>query len=728
MTVLTAETIESLRHQPLPDTLAHRWSVRRPLLTAGLSVAAATALGLWLPTVWVWVLAGALMAGLLIPPLRRQAAVIIILAAAVTLVNCGCYRYTRQQPAIAANGRQDTLTGQVVSLPATGRMFTVEVTDSTVLPTGTRVALYSPETAPCVGDLVTADVELSVPYFTSSRRVEGVFLYAFPVNTDEDHVVISDGDVSALIRLTDALRSRLKETLNRGVGGEERAMLAALCLGEKAAVSAETRAAFNGSGLAHLLVVSGLHLSLLTLALHGGLRQIGLGYRLSAAVTLLVLPLFVLLVGGGPSVLRAAIMCGVWLCGLMLERRADALNSLGLALAILLIGNPYYLFSAGFQLSFAATAGVVCIAPRLCRHLPRYDPDAGWLSEMWRQIRNFIHTASAVCVGATLFTLPIACYYYGGFSLTFIPANLLAVTPAGWALVLGWLGMLCCLTPLTAWLGQPLLTAAGYLARYLRFVAGLCSPEGSFLHLPRLWGWLLITALCLLIICYVRYPIHRLRFAATVMAFVLLAVGVATPVTHRLTEMTVTRTSTGAVLTIHQRGRMAVVSTDSSGLLTASGETTPPTAVFIGKGDPNHAARAYDVLLGGARVYTADPLWTLGCPEQPAPMAVGDTVTLWDGAQITVYDGELYRVEVGAETVWLCGDAAVMPPTNEGVAVVAGIPKAPTAGYTVVTTSTARLRRHQPHFADNTLVLTETNESVIFIAPTGGEWSVWPWQ
>ena len=109
-------------------------------------------------------------------------------------------------------------------------------------------------------------------------------------------------------------------------------------------------------------------------------------------------------------------------------------------------------------------------------------------------------------------------------------------------------------------------------------------------------------------------------------------------------------------------------------------------------------------------------------------MVVGDTVTLWDGAQITVCEGDLYRVEVGTETVWLCGDAAVMPPANEGVTVVAGIPKVPTAGYTVVTTSTARLRRYQPHLAGNTLVLTETNESVIFIAPTGGEWSVWPWQ
>lgn len=712
----------------LPDTFLHNWSVRRPLLVAGLSACAATAAGLCLPALWAWLVAGALVLCLLIPPLRRPRMVILLLTAALCLVNCGCYRYARVDPVVALNGQEDTLVGHVLDLPDTGRMFTVEVTESTVLPIGTRVAMYSPETSPAVGDYMSSEVELSVPNFTASHRADGVFIYAFPKNTDEDHVIISHGKAKPLTRLSIALRRRLNRALSCGVNGEERAIIAALCLGEKAAVSAETNAAFRGSGLSHLLVVSGLHVTLLAVAIRGILQRLWVGYRLSAAITLATLPLFVMLVGATPSVLRATIMCGMWLCGLMLRRRADGLNSLGLAATVLVLINPYFLLSVSFQLSFAATAGVLCIAPRLCRDLPRYDPDSGWLREVWRQIRNFIHSGSGVCVGATLFTLPIACYYFGGFSLTFLPANLLAVTPAGWILVLGWLGMLCCLTPLTAWLGKPILILTGYLARYLKFVAGLCSPEGSFLSPPRLWGGILVTALCVVMVYVIRHPVNRKQFVATVTALVVLTVGTSIPITRQLTEMTVTRTSTGAVLTIRQRGHTAVIATDSGGLRIATNESTPPDAVFVGRGDPAHAARAVELADGGTALYTADrAFWTLGSNAPPAEVAEGDSITLWKGAQVTVCGG-WYRVDLGTTPVWLCSNPKTQPPESDGMVVYGGIPSYPVEGYGVIATSTGRLAQHQPDINGGTLVLTEKNESVIFIAPAGGKWSVRPWQ
>lgn len=713
----------------LPDTFLHNWSVRRPLLVAGLSACAATAAGLCLPALWAWLAAGVLVLCLLIPPLRRPRSVILLLTAALCLANCGCYRYARVDPVVALDGREDTLVGHVLDLPDTGRMFTVEVTESTLLPVGTRVAMYSPETSPDVGDYMSSEVELSVPNFASSHRAEGVFIYAFPKNTDEDHVLISRGRAKPLTRLSIALRRRLNHALSRGVSGEERAIIAALCLGEKAAVSDETNGAFRGSGLSHLLVVSGLHVTLLAVALRSILQRLWVGYRLSAAITLAVLPLFVLLVGATPSVLRATIMCGVWLCGLMLCRRADGLNSLGLAATVLLLINPYSLLSVSFQLSFAATAGVLCVAPRLCRDLPRYDPDSGWLREVWRQIRNFIHSAGGVCVGAMLFTLPIACYYFGGFSLTFLPANLLAVTPAGWTLMLGWLGMLCCLSPLTSWLGKPILILTGYLARYLKFVARLCSPQGSFLSLPRLWGGVLAVALCVVTVYVIRHPVDRKRFIATATALIVLTVGTAIPVTRQLTEMTVTRTSTGAVLTIRQRGHTAVVATDSGGLRIATNESAPPDAVFVGRGDPAHTARTVELADGGTMLYTADrAFWALGSNVPSTEVAAGDTVTLWEGAQITVCGDGWYRVKVGADPVWLCGNPQSQPPETDGIVVYGGIPAHPVEGYAVVTASTKRLAKYQPEFHGGSLVLTEKNESVIFIAPAGGKWSVRPWQ
>lgn len=712
----------------LPLSFIRSWTVRRPLLAVGSSVTVATAVALCLPTLFLPWLAAVVALLLLIPVFRRPLAAVALVSAALCLVTCFCYRHFRVDAVSAMDGRQDTVTGRVLSVPDSGRMFTVEITDSTLLPDGTRVAVYLTEVSPTVGDSVTALVELSKPTFhNASRQAQGVFLYAFPVSSEEEAIHI-DSSHSMLRRLPTEVSKRLNRTLNGLLPTEERNMIAALCLGEKSAVSDTTGDAFNGSGLSHLLVVSGLHLSLLSVAVWWVLRRMGCGYRLSAALTIPFVLAFTMLVGATPSVCRAAVMCIVWLVGLMIFRRADGLNSLGLAATILLLYNPYYLLSPGFQLSFAATAGVVTLTPPLCRNLVRFDPNAGWLAEAWRRVRNYIHSGSAVCIGAMLMTLPIACYYYNGFSLLSLPANLLAVPPAGWILVVGWLGMLCCLTPLLSWLGQPLLLAAGYLCRYLRLVAQLCSPRGSFLTLPRIWGGLLVTALCVIIVYVIRHPISRRRLIATLSVMVILMVSAGIPITQLTTEMRVARTSSGVVLTIRHRGRTAVLATDSNSV-TAADAGDDPTFIFVGEGDAAHTATLQEMSRRGAAVYTADDgVWAYGCATPPKALAKEESVPLWESATLTAFGDGWFRVDVGAETVWLCGNPEAPPPSAEGVIVYGGIPQQPTVGYAVVATSTAQLQRYQPLFSSGTLVLTESDESVIFTARQGGEWSVWPWQ
>ena len=161
----------------------------------------------------------------------------------------------------------------------------------------------------------------------------------------------------------------------------------------------------------------------------------------------------------------------------------------------------------------------------------------------------------------------------------------------------------------------------------------------------------------------------------------------------------------------------------------AGNEVVPPDAVFIGSGNQTHAARGAELTRDGTAIYTADDAyWMLGSKTLPTEVAAGDSVTLWDGAQITVCGDGWYRVDVGAAPVWLCGNPKSQPPAVDGMVVYGGIPFHPAEGYGVIATSTTLLARYQPKINGGALVLTEKKKPVIFIAPTGGEWSVRPWQ
>ena len=426
----------------------------RPLLTVGVVALAATALALCLSPWIAAILAAICLLLLLLSPLRRRWG--ILLAAAVFLLSAAAQRTVYEIPLQAYVGQNDTITARVVDTPRQGQTYTVEVLSARLLPKGTRLTLYClPESAPQLYDTVAADVALSRA--ADSHYGNRVFLHAFPVGDwDASAEVVADGEPSGLY----ALRLYFDRILRQALPAEEGDLLAALCLGQRDTLSPAIDDVFRYSGLSHLLVVSGLHLSMIAVALRSLLRRIGVGYRTAAACTIPLVWGFAGMVGNGSSVLRAAVMCTIWLIGFMVYRRHNGLNAWGLAAAALLLTDPYRLCQIGFQLSFAATAGVLCIAPRLCRY-PHGAPAENPLARLWESIRLYLRNGLAVCIGATLFALPFTVYHFHGLSLSAPIANLLAVVPAGWALTIGWLGLLCGAVPFLGLLSQPLLYVAG---------------------------------------------------------------------------------------------------------------------------------------------------------------------------------------------------------------------------------------------------------------------------
>ena len=227
------------------------------------------------------------------------------------------------------------------------------------------------------------------------------------------------------------LRRAIAARFVAAAGPERGGILAALVLGRAVVpLPADLREAFRASGLSHALAASGFHLTVLlgaVRALAGGLGS-GLRLLLGGAAMLL----FLLLAGPQPSVVRAVLMGGVAWLALEAGRRARPLVVLLLASLGMLALQPAWAGDVGFQLSVAATAGLVVSAQPLEDWLRPRLPALLWPA--WSA------PALAVPLAATLWTLPLQLAHFGVLPLYAVPANV-AAAPLLTPLTLGAMGL-----------------------------------------------------------------------------------------------------------------------------------------------------------------------------------------------------------------------------------------------------------------------------------------------
>lgn len=253
------------------------------------------------------------------------------------------------------------------------------------------------------------------------------------------------------------------------------ALLAGLVLGERSALPSETDEAFRRAGVYHVLAVSGSNVALVAASVFVTLALLGVPRRATALVAAAVLAGFALVVGGQASVLRATVMGLLILLGMLLERESRVGNALGLAALLLLAWRPADLWDPGFQLSFAATAGIVYAAPALQGALE---------ARRWPRV---IAVAVAVSLTAQGAVTPIMAAHFNQLSLVGVAANLAVVPLAGAATTLGLLAVL--VAALSEALGGLLFDALWVLLLLLRLaVWAAAAVPSAMVHLPAP-GW-----------------------------------------------------------------------------------------------------------------------------------------------------------------------------------------------------------------------------------------------
>jgi len=320
-----------------------------------------------------------------------------------------------------------TVQGRICETPEKSNFgqYRVYLDDATLdgKPVSGRLRLFADfAEKPAYGQVISANAEVtaSAEKYRLNDRYRKVFAVAF-AKGDAEILWQSPQDIyGSLLHLRDTIGNRIA-LLFPNAPGEAKGMI----LGDVSDIDDEMMLAFRDTGIAHLLSVSGLHVSMLAVAF-------SLLFRRNAWVRFAAFAVFCALyaciTAFSPPVVRSGIMLLVGLLAFPLRRRLDAVSALAASFVLILFYNPYALWNAGFQLSYVAVLSMILLAPVFQKPLARLGSSASGL----------LGASAAVVIG----TLPTSCYFFGQAQFLSLVTNLFVIPISGVFLIPAVFGVL----------------------------------------------------------------------------------------------------------------------------------------------------------------------------------------------------------------------------------------------------------------------------------------------
>ncbi len=240
--------------------------------------------------------------------------------------------------------------------------------------------------------------------------------------------IMAENEGNPLYRAIYAFKARAQTTINRLIPDPQAALLSGILLGSDTGIAPNLADDFRNTGMTHIIAISGFNIAIL-IAILVQVSEPFLSRRGAVGFAIVGITLYTLLVGADASVVRAAIMGGIYLvANRLLGRPNFAYASLFLAGFVMTLVNPFTLWDVGFQLSFTATLGLMLYADpftrwtrrRLLRYLNR---------KTVRSVMGLISESILITLAAQVLTLPLMAAYFGQLSLISLPANAL-ILPA----------------------------------------------------------------------------------------------------------------------------------------------------------------------------------------------------------------------------------------------------------------------------------------------------------
>ncbi len=275
-----------------------------------------------------------------------------------------------------------------------------------------------------IGDRISAEASCRMPKDGSAWYNERLNKLSTGIGciADAESITIKSKHNLPLTELVVGIRNSVSERISKNFD-DDSGIFNALILGLRSEVGEERYAAYRTSGAAHLLALSGFHVGVLLAAVSGLIPRNRRKLRLPV-ITVAVL-LYCTVAAYAPGLVRAGIMAVCYLAADRFERRADPLSALSIAAVLILIWNPYQLYSVGFRLSFAACFGIALFNSSFKCGLEK------------TKLPSKIGSSVAVSASAIIGTFAFQMHYFRSFAPYAVICNLIAVPLFSLIVILG---------------------------------------------------------------------------------------------------------------------------------------------------------------------------------------------------------------------------------------------------------------------------------------------------
>jgi competence protein ComEC len=290
------------------------------------------------------------------------------------------------------------------------------------------------------GDVLEVNGQLETPAqfpdfdYRGYLQHEGIYSVIYYPNVE----VLDRGQGVKPLQWIYALRERLSASLARALPEPQGALAQAILLGLRGGVPDSLQQAFSATGTAHLLAISGLHMSII-IAIFLSLGVLLFGRRRSMYIwlTLGLTWLYVMLAGMNPPIVRAAIMGSLFLIAEYLGRQGSAIIALAFAAAVMVGIQPGLLWSVSFQLSFLAMAGLVLLFPYFQNWGRKAAAAVFGDRESLVSAGGTVTDLFAASLAAIIAVWPLVAYNFGVVSLVGLPATFFSLPALPFIIVTG---------------------------------------------------------------------------------------------------------------------------------------------------------------------------------------------------------------------------------------------------------------------------------------------------
>ncbi|MDO4563205.1 MAG: ComEC/Rec2 family competence protein [Clostridia bacterium] len=283
------------------------------------------------------------------------------------------------------------------------------------------------------------------------------YLYASNAYLTAEASSLSDLGYSAFSPLV-AFREAVTDIASANLRGDAAALFPALIFGNRSFITSELEESFSRSGAAHLIAVSGFHVSLVLSALMFAMTFFFGKNRKARIIAIAAVILFTLICGATPSAVRSAQMCILYQAAFLTRKKADSFTALAAAVLFMTAINPFLIFSVSLLLSAVSVLGILLLTKPIKACLGFLPSKPG--------------EAIAVCIAAQAATIPICAILFNAVPPFAVFANLIAVPLASLALYAGFAFALVCFIPyIGSVLGMFLSLILNLLAQAVHFFA-----------------------------------------------------------------------------------------------------------------------------------------------------------------------------------------------------------------------------------------------------------------